>query len=638
MSEAMRVARPSRSQQGRRRLIVLLSVLGTWFLASAARLVYLQVERHEHYVDLAERQQQRVVELAPPRGAIYTRDGRELARSGPADSVYAVPARVPDPQATARALARVLDVDAGELAGKLAAAKATGRGWFLWVKRQVTPEQAAAVAKLELPGVALREEAKRFYPQGELAAHVVGFVGTDGHGLAGLEQTFDRQISGKMARRVVLRDAGGRVAVDPDLGWSEAESGRDLYLTIDSTLQHLAERELAQKAEAFGARTGSAVLLDPWTGAVLAMASFPTFDPNRFGEAPRGASRTAAVDRKERWKNRVIEDAFEPGSSFKMVTVAAALGTDLVDSTDVFDCGMGQITVYGKLIRDHKPFGLLTLRDVMAKSSNVGAIKVGLKVGDDRLYRQIADLGFGRKTGIELPGESAGILAPREKWQPISKAYISFGQGIAVTSIQLATSFAAVANGGKLLQPYLVEAVGGRGEVEVLHDGPTVVRQAMSASTARQVERLLEAVTMEGGTGTKAAVPGYHVAGKTGTAQMAEKGRYSLTDHMAVFAGFAPGREPLVVGAVMVERPRGDFHGGSVAAPVFGGIMGQALLYLGRRPERDALERWPGERDPADNPVRLASLDPAPAAEIEDEPPFDAEPAPEAAAREPGAE
>lgn len=620
--------RPARGGQGRRRLIALVLVLGGWFLASAARLFYLQVERHEHYLELAERQQQKVVELNPPRGAIYTRDGRELAISGPADSVYAVPAKVADPHATARALARALDLPAGELANRLIAAKASGRGWFSWVKRQVTPQEAAAVAALELPGIALREEAKRFYPQGSLAAQVVGFVGTDAHGLAGLEQTFDEVVSGKGARRVVLRDAGGRVAVDPDLGWRDAESGRDLYLTIDSTLQHLAERELAKSAESFGARTGSAVLLDPWTGAVLAMASYPTFDPNRFNEAPEGARQASAAERKERFKNRVIEDAFEPGSSFKMVTMAAALGADLVDSTDVFDCGMGQVVVYGKLIRDHKKFGLLTLRDVMAKSSNVGAIKVGLKVGDRRLHQQIVDLGFGRKTGVELPGESSGILAPLDKWQPISKAYISFGQGIAVTSIQLATAFAAVANGGKLLQPYLVEAVGRGAEVEVLHDGPVVVRQAMSASTARQVERLLEAVTLEGGTGTRAAVPGYFVAGKTGTAQMAEKGRYSLTDHMAVFAGFAPGREPLVVGAVMVERPRGDFHGGSVAAPVFGGIMGQALLYLGRRPERDAPEHWPSERAPDDNPVRLASTaagEVAPELEpLEDEPPFDA--------------
>lgn len=595
------------------RLAVLLGLLATWFVASVARLSYLQVVRHDHYVELADKQHQRVVELAAPRGTIFDRDGRELAVSGPADSVYAVPREVEDAAATARALAAVLGGSADEIRKKIDA----GKGWFAWIKRQVTPEEAARVKALDLPGIALREESKRFYPQGELAAHVVGFVGTDAKGLAGLEQEFDAEITGKVGRRIVLRDAGGRLAVDPSLAATEAEPGADLHLTLDTELQHLAEEELAQTAEKFGSRAGAVVLLDPWTGAVLAMASYPTFNPNRFNEAS---------DAKERWRNRVIQDAFEPGSTFKMVTMAAALGADLVDSSDVFDCGMGRIVVYGQPIRDHKPFGLLTLREVMAKSSNVGAIKVGLKAGDELLNRQIVDLGFGRKTGIELPGESPGILAPRERWQPITKAYLSFGQGIAVTTLQLATAFAAVANGGELVKPYLVASIGRGADLRRASPERTVVDRAMSPSTARQVERLLEAVTMEGGTGTKAAVPGYFVAGKTGTAQMAEKGRYSLTDHMAVFAGFAPGRNPVLVGAVVVDRPRGDFHGGSVAAPIFGGIVRQALIARGLRPERDPLERWPGELGEGER-LLLARHEEAASEELPDEPPFVADPA-----------
>lgn len=592
-----------------------------WFGASATRLGYLQLERHEHYFELAEQQQQRVVELNPPRGTIFSRDGRELAVSGPADSVYAVPREIKDPRTTAIALAGVLGIPAKEIAAKL-----DGKGWFVWLKRQITPEEAERVRGLKLVGIALKEESKRFYPQGELAAQVVGFVGTDSHGLAGLEQTFDAKVAGKMATRVVLRDAGGRVAVDPDLGPAEAEAGRNLHLTLDSTLQHLVERELTRIAESSGAPTASAVFLDPWTGAVLAMASYPSFDLNRFNDPAYGEFPA----RKERWKNRVITDSYEPGSTFKMVPVAAAIEAGLVDGSDVFDCQMGKIVVYGKLIRDHKPFGVMTLRDVVAKSSNVGTIKVGLKAGAERLYQQIVNLGFGKKTGIELPGESPGILAPLPKWQPITKAYVSFGQGIAVTSLQLATAFAAVANGGQLVKPYLVEATSRGKSLEVLHQGPEVVRQAMSTSTARQLERLLESVTMEGGTGKKAAVEGYWVAGKTGTAQLADKGGYSRTDHMAVFAGFAPGRAPRLVGAVVVGRPRGDFHGGSIAAPVFGGVVSQALVYLGVRPERERPEHWPRELGAQERAVQLAALETATSSEdeLEDEPPFVEEDAP----------
>lgn len=563
------------------RLWALTAFFGLFIAAITGRLYHLQVVQHEHYVEQAERQQQRVEELNPPRGTIFDAYGRELAVSGPADSIYAVPRDIQDPRATAIALSAVLGTPASDLLPKL-----QGRGWFAWVKRQVSREEAQRVRALKLKGIELREESKRFYPQTTLAAHVVGFVGTDFKGLAGLEQVFEKEITGKMARRIVLRDAGGRIAADADHGWAEAEPGADLHLTIDATLQHMVERELEASIEHFGARGGSAVLLDPKTGAVRAMASYPTFDPNRFNEHP---------DAKERWKNRVITDVFEPGSTFKMVPFAAAFEAGLIDATDVFDCQMGRIVLGGVTIRDHKPFGVLTVRDIMAKSSNVGAIKIGLKAGDQRLFEQIRTLGFGRKTGIELPGESAGILHPRERWRPITKAYVSFGQGIAVTSLQLAAAFAAVANGGELLKPYLVESIGRGDDARPTASRPQVIGRAMSASTARQLGRVLEAVSLEGGTGTRAAIEGYHVAGKTGTAQLADGRGYSRTEHMAVFAGFAPGRDPVLVGAVMIDRPRGDYHGGTVAAPVFGGILSQALLYYGIRPEREALESWPGE-------------------------------------------
>jgi cell division protein FtsI (penicillin-binding protein 3) len=576
------------------RLAFFLALIAAAFAAIGARLYHLQVARHDHYAREAEKQQQRIVELNPPRGTFFDARGRELAVSGPADSVYAVPREIDDPHAVARALARALDLSARELAAKL-----SGEGWFVWVKRQIEPEEAARVRRLALPGVGLREESKRYYPLRELAAHVVGFVGTDSHGLAGLEQAFDALVSGRVARRVLLRDAGGATAVDPDLGWQEAEPGLDLHLTLDATLQYVAERELARAVEQFDARGGSVVLLDPKSGAVLAMASLPAFDPNRFNDGREA---------RERWRNRVIADAFEPGSTFKMVTAAAALGANLLDPSDVFDCEMGQVTLYGVTIRDHKPFGLLTLREVIARSSNVGAIKVGLRVGDRRLAEQIEALGFGRRTGIELPGESPGILHPRERWVPVTKAYLSFGQGIASTALQLAAAYGAAANGGELVRPFLVRAVGTGDERRVLRRGPEVVGRAMSGETARQVERLLEAVVAEG-TGKEAAVAGFQVAGKTGTAQMADGGGrgYSRTDHMAVFAGFAPGRDPVLVGTVVIDRPRADIHGGTVAAPVFGAIARQALMVLGIRPVREEpLPAWPGER-PRNEPLLLAA-------------------------------
>jgi cell division protein FtsI (penicillin-binding protein 3) len=563
------------------RALLVFALMIAWMGAIVGRLVYLQLFRHEHYVDLAERQQQRVQELAPPRGTIFDARGNHLAVSGPADSIFAVPREVQDRWGAARALAPLLEMPAAELVERFAKERA-----FVWLKRQIDHDAAERVKALQIKGIGVREESRRFYPQGELGAHVVGFVGTDFQGLAGLEDQFDERLTGKTGRRVVLRDAGGRYAVNTDLAWTDAEPGEDLYLTLDSQLQYLAERELKRSVEEFGAEGGSVVLLDPATGAVLAMASYPTFNPNHFNEYG-----------KESRKNRVITDVFEPGSTFKMVPVAAAIEANLVDAADVFDCGMGKFVFGGITIRDHKPFGLLSLRDVMAKSSNVGAIKVGLAAGEERLWNQIVALGFGRRSGIELPGESPGILHPRQRWQPITKAYVSFGQGVAVTALQLAAAFTPVANGGNLVRPHLVAAAGKPGQVRSLAPESFLVGRAMSPATAKQVERLLEAVLLEGGTAATSAIPGFNLAGKTGTAQMADGKGYSATDHMAVFAGIAPGRNPRLVGAVVVDRPRKDYHGGSVAAPIFSRIAKEALLYFGIRPERelDTSKPWPGQ-------------------------------------------
>jgi cell division protein FtsI (penicillin-binding protein 3) len=560
----------------RSRLFWLAGVGGLWVLVIGVRLYHLQVVRYEHYSAKAERQQQRVVTLDAPRGTIYDAAGRELAVSIQVDSAYAVPSEMEDPRAAAAALARAIPgLDAKKLLGQLRRDRE-----FVWVARKLDPPVAAAVRELALPGVSFLQEAKRYYPMRELAAQVLGYVGTDNQGLAGLELQYDRTVAGKAGVRTVLRDARRGTVVSPDLSFAEAEPGRDLHLTLDAAIQHIVERELARSVEERGAKQGSAVFLDPATGAVLAMASYPSFDPNEFARSAPS-----------RWRNRPIMDAFEPGSTFKMFTAAAGFEHGVIRAEDELDCEMGGITLLGIRIRDHKPFGRLTFAQVVEKSSNVGVIKVAWRLGDERLYRTIHAFGFGRPTGIDLPGESPGILHPVERWRPLAKAYVSFGQGVSVTAIQLAAAAGAVANGGRLLRPQVVAAVG----PGPLGRDPIEAGRPIAPSTAAALVPLLEGVVLAG-TGKAASVPGYRVAGKTGTAQIPVAGGYSRSGHLPGFVGFAPADRPVLVGAVVIAEPRGwEYHGGQVAAPVFGEIARQVLLYRGVRPERLPLASWPGE-------------------------------------------
>jgi len=581
--------------RGRRRAVAALVAL--WCAAIAVRLVALQVVEHDLYRQKAKRQQQRVVELYPARGTLYDAAGRELAVSIQVESAWADPEAVDDPRATARAVARVVPgVDAGKLALLLADREKS----FAWVARRLDPPVARALAELKLPGISFQRESKRYYPNRELAAAVLGYVGVDNHGLGGLEHFYDDKVTGRAGRRTVLRDARHDFAVDPKLAFADPEPGYDLYLTLDASIQYLAERELAATVEAFHAKGGSAVVIDPATGAVLAMASYPGFDPNRFTDFPDSA-----------WRNRAIADAYEPGSTFKMITAAAALGANVIDPGDVLDCGLGAITLAGIRIRDHKPFGLLTLREVIAKSSNVGAIKTALRVGPDRFYGTVRAFGFGQRTGIDLPGENAGLLLPAKRWT-LRGAYVSFGQEISITPLQLALAFAAVANGGTLVRPYLVAAAGSPDGERIVRPGPQVLGRPLSAVTARELERLLEGVVTDG-TGKAAAIPDYPVAGKTGTAQKAVDGSYSASRFVASFVGFAPARRPAVVAAVVIDEPRPFYHGGQVAAPAFAAIIGPTLLYLGVPPERERPETWPGQPAPAAGIALAADRGVAPA-------------------------
>lgn len=584
---------------GHGRLALVCCVGGAWLVLLVFRLFWLQVEKYDHYVQKAEEQQQRVVELDPPRGTIFDARGRTLAVSVEVESIAAHPSAISDPDRAAEILAKGLALEPRAVREKLG----SDRG-FVWIRRKVDrPVAEALKAELEqagISGIDFLPESKRYYPMRELAAQVLGYVGTDNLGLAGLEYRYEKDVATEKGSRTVLLDGLNGTVIYPNLDRSEARPGSDLHLTLDAAIQHIVERELESAVTSSGAERGMALMLDPRTGAIRAMATYPTYDPNEFNRYP-----------KERWRNAPVTDAYEPGSTFKMVTLAAALEANAVDALQTFFCGNGQIVLGRTLIRDHKPFGELSVREIMAKSSNVGAIKLGQVAGRERFYATIEAFGFGKTTGIDLPSESAGLLRPLERWSPITPAYVSFGQGISVTTLQQVVAFAAVANGGHMLLPYVVDSVGEarsgvpRREVRGLPIAP---------STVRQVRSMLESVVLEG-TAESASLDGYRAAGKTGTAQKAAAGGYAANRYIASFVGFAPVKDPALVLAVVIDEPWPRYHGGEVAAPAFARMANQTLLYLGIPPDDDLPDRrWPQalSRDGAgiEGPV----LDPPPEA------------------------
>ncbi len=558
------------------RLLFLGALATSWALGISVRLYDLQVLKHDQFRERAERQQQRVVRLDAPRGTIYDARGRELAVSIEARSVAADPSEIEDPEAAATLVATALGLEPKKLRKAFASKRE-----FVWVARKLDLAEWKKVEALGIKGILTLPEAKRYYPMGTLASQVLGYVGTDNSGLSGLEFLYEQVVAGEPGRRTVVRDARLGTALHPDLEFDEATPGRDLHLTLDATIQHIVERELAAAIRSSGSKSGSVVILDPETSAVLAMASWPTFDPNRFGAFPA-----------ETWRNPVVMDAYEPGSTFKMVTLAAALEANVVDPLEKIDCGNGGIRLHRVRIDDHTPFGLLTTREIIAQSSNVGAIKLGMAAGRHQLWETIEDFGFGRPTGVDLPSESPGIVRPIEGWSEISPAYISFGQSLSVTSLQIANAFGAIANGGSLLKPFVVASIGRDGELQALRQRE-VVGSPIAPSSVRQVRSMLESVVIEG-TAKSAGLEGYRVAGKTGTAQKAVAARgYVPNRYIASFVGFVPVEKPALVAAVMLDEPWPRYHGGEVAAPLFAAIARQSLLYLGIAPEKERPSVWP---------------------------------------------
>ena len=549
---------------------VRIRLVGLCFLAAfgfiAARAFHLQVLGKDDWDRRAERQHQKVIPLIPQRGTIYDRNGEALAVSLEVDSIYVEPQKVSDPAKTARLLAAALGLKARSLRAKLA----SERG-FLWIKRQVTPRESERVKALDLPGVGFTKEHRRYYPNSELGAQVIGFTGLDPEGLEGLELKYDPLILGQGGYLVMERDALGRGLGGGEEEIEGGEQGSDLHLTLDKNIQYIAEKELAAGVKGSHSRAGMVVVLDPDSGRVLAMASEPDYNPNAFYRY-----------RPSQWRNRTICDTYEPGSVLKMFLIAAALNEGVMKPSSVVNCENGSYRVGGKTIHDHHPYGRLKLPQILKVSSNIGAAKIGEALDRERFYKYLREFGFGETSGIGLPGEQPGLLRKPSQWFDIDLAAISFGQGLTVTPLQIATATAAIANGGYLMQPYLVDkVVNPYGEVVEAHH-PQVRQQVISAKVAGEVKNMLELVTEEGGTGTLAAVPGYQVAGKTGTAQKVDPvtGTYSNDKTVASFVGFVPADDPKLVILVVLDEPEGRTFGGLVAAPVFSRIALQGLRYL----------------------------------------------------------
>lgn len=606
---------PAPTEKARRaRLGLLVSGVLAGMICLGARCVHLGIFRAPELLALARSQHEREITLDPQRGPIRDRYGRELALSLAVDSAFADPSEIGDPAAAARRLAPVLGMKAGALEESLRSDR-----HFVWLKRKIDPGLRKRIEDLGIGGIGFVRESRRFYPKQDLAAHVLGSCGLDNQGLAGLEFAYNDQITGTPGRLQFLRDGkGGRVL---DRSRVEPIPGDGIVLTIDETIQHVAERELDATVQATGAIGAAIVVLEPKSGEVLALASRPGFDPNVYAKAGESARH-----------NRAVSDYYEPGSTFKVITAAAALDAGKVRPNEVIYCENGSYLVAThRYHEDRLPYGDLTFTEVLAKSSNIGTIKVAQRLRSADFHEAILRFGFGRQSALELPGESSGLFRNLEDWSGLSLASIAMGQEIGVTAIQLAAAIGAVANDGTYVPPHLIQAFitpDGRNVppsrsasavTEMLAPLPAKSddeeasgnTRAVSSQAARTLRQMLESVTIDG-TGVAAKVPGYSTGGKTGTAQKIDPRtrRYAIGQHVAWFAGFVPADHPALAMVIMVDEPKGPkFHGGDVAAPVFSRVALPVLQYLGVPPDREGTlvidaPVWAAAPErPADKPI-----------------------------------
>jgi cell division protein FtsI (penicillin-binding protein 3) len=570
-----------------------------WTVAILGRLFWLQVARHQEFVERAQKQQQRTFEVAPRRGVLYDRNAHELAMTVLVDSIYAVPTEIGNKQAAAAVLASVVHTDPDDVqtTAEQIAARLNKGGSFAWIARRVSPEVSAQVKDLvkaeTVKGIYFQKEFQRFYPVNKIAAQVLGYVGVDDNGLGGLEQKFEAQLHGEPGRMYTAVDARRRV-----LGSSEREpaAGRNLVLTIDENIQFMAERALDHAMQRTGADNGTVVVQDVHTGQILALAIRPTFNPNQFRHTTP-----------ELLRNHAVSDVYEPGSTFKLVTYAAALDQRAVTPDEIIDCQGGAINIGKRIIHDDKGehYGRITVHEALEHSSDVAAVKLAMKIGPERFYQYIRDFGFGARSGAELPGETRGLLSPVSRWNGLSSlGSIAIGQEVAVTPLQLVSMVSTIANGGVYLPPHILMPgqVSGQSDSATSTDKPATLptpspfrpgedlpnplppgaHRVITTLTAAQMRKMMEGVVLYG-TGKQAQLNGYSSGGKTGTAQKIDPAthKYSKTMHVASFAGIAPVNSPVIAVAVVMDNPRGDYHGASVSAPVFTEVAQQVLEYLG---------------------------------------------------------
>lgn len=548
------------------RLLGVSAIFLIYWAGLTTRLFYLQIVKHDDLVALSEKQYARTAKIYYGRGVIYDRNQNELARNIEMESVYITPPEITDPAQTARTLAKLLQLNEKDVSRKVASGK-----HFVWIKRKAPLDEVERLRRRQLAGIGFVSEQRRFYPKRELAAGVLGFVGLDNQGLAGVEHHHHSLLKGTTLRRVIEKDARGRTIHSLDDPRKQHSPSHDVVLTLDEVIQFTAEHHLKAQVEKYGAKSGVAVVMDPHSGEIYAMANVPQFNPNNYAAYPP-----------RMWENRVVSGAIEPGSIFKPVVASAVIDAGVAGPNDIFFCENGNFKIGRVSIGEaanHK-FGWLSLKAIIKNSSNIGAIKMAQALGDKELFPYLKQFGFGEKTGIDLPGEASGFLRDLPRWSALSLASISFGHEISATPIQMATATSAIANGGTFYLPRVTRAIVKDGKVVKTAEKPKG-RRVISERTSRQVIEILKSVVKDG-TGKAAAVPGYDTAGKTGTAQKfdTESQTYSTTDYVSSFVGFAPADAPRIVVLVMIDSPRKSTWGGVVAAPVFREITKEVLRYL----------------------------------------------------------
>ncbi len=538
-------------------------VFFVFLLLCVGRLFFIQFFRSSYLTLIAKKQHNQLVELEPRRGAIYDCNLKAQAFNMSMDSLYAVPGAIKDKEKLINQLNTILGSKRSYLEDRLNRKKS-----FIWLARKLTPEKSEALKKLNIKGLGFLKETKRIYPNSYLASHIIGFSGMDNIGLEGIERDYNKYLKGIPGWAIFLRDARQKKL---DI-WEKMVvpvDGEDLVLTIDEVIQYIAERELDKAFKDFNAKGASIVVMDPHTGRVLALANRPTYDLNDSSSASKDSMR-----------NRAICDLFEPGSVFKIVTASAALEEKKVTEEDVFFCENGTYRIGGRILHDHRPHGLLTFRQVIEESSNIGTVKVAQLLGPDKLYHYVRAFGFGSKLGIDLSGEISGMISPPRLWSKTSITSIPMGQEVGVTALQLASAISVIANGGQLMKPYIIESVRDNQGRLIKQNKPVLIHKVISVDTAMRIKKILTGV-IEEGTGKLAKVAGFSAAGKTGTAQKLEpNGTYSHSKYVASFIGFSPAEDPILTIVVIVDEPHPYYFGGVVAAPVFQRVASDAIRYI----------------------------------------------------------